>query len=189
MKPNACVSGRMLRGLGRPTGVALVVTAAVVGVVAALVLPSSALGVSQATLVDTNIQLPDPALNLAEAQQASPFPIELPTALPPDAKLVLVDWIPPAQNFGAMNVDLTWTSSVGSIHLFETNNPSIPSDKDPANPNRGTSVSINGLTWVIIPTQFQGTTEIGTRLPSGVTLSLDAEMSDQNLETLAASIA
>jgi hypothetical protein len=174
--------------LGRATVFVLVGGGALVGAIFAGVLPSNAFAAKQAELVDTNIQLPDPELNLSQAREASPFSIVLPTALPDDAKLLLVDWIPPDQNFGTMNVDLIWTSSVGDIHLFETNNPSLPSEKDPSNPELGKSVNIDGRSWVIIPTQFEGRTQIGTQLPSGVTLEVDAEMSDQDLVNLASSI-
>jgi hypothetical protein len=176
------------RRLGRATVFVVVGVGAMIGAIFAGVLPSDAFAAKQAELVDTNIQYPDPELNLSQAREASPFPIALPTALPGDAKLMLVDWMPPDQNFGAMNVDVIWSSSVGDIHLFETNNPNLPSEKDPSNPELGKSVDIDGRSWVIIPTQFEGRTQIGTQLPSGVTLEVDAVMSDQDLVSLASSI-
>ena len=132
--------------------------------------------------------VPSPYASLAQAQQISPFGILLPTTLPPGAQLDRVDWSGPDQN-GVMSVDIRWTSSVGQIHLWETNNTGIPSDKDPANPKLGTSVKLGRSSWVIIPTAFKGLTQIGTRSASGITLEIDAQMSEQNLEGLAASIA
>ena len=130
----------------------------------------------------------DPTQSLAQAQQVSPFQILLPTALPQGTRLTRVDWLPPDQN-GVMSIDVRWTTGFGGVHLWETNNPGIPRDKDPSNSKGGTSVAIAGQTWVLMPTRFRGLTQIGTRLQSGVTLEIDAQMRDPQLEALASSIA
>lgn len=178
-----------IRGMNpRRQRISVAIGAAMIGVIVAAGIPSGAFAGTNATIIDTNIQLPAPTENLAQARQASPFPIELPTALPADSKLLLVDWIPPQQNNGAMNVDIVWTSSIGDIHLFETNNPNLTADRDPADPQAGTAVEIDGRTWILASTEFRGRSQIATRLPSGVIVEVDAVMSDTELEGVAASI-
>lgn len=171
--------------LKRPS---LFLVAVLLGAGVGMILPASLVSRAHADLVDTDIQFPDPGTSLASAKAASPFTILAPTALPADAKMVLVDWIPPEQNDGVMNVDLWWTSGAGLIHVWETDNPSIPADKDPASPQTGSIQSINGGTWILAKTEFDNRIALSSHLPGGVTVSIDATMSVDDLEALAASL-
>lgn len=147
---------------------------------------------ARATVVGEDVNLPNPSVELAEAQAAAPYRIREPAFLPADTKLVLVTWVPPALDEGesAFSVDLWYGLPDGTrLHLWQTDAKYLAeAGKDPAAPTEGEPVNINGDNWRLVRLEAERGTALSRRFADGITLSLDARLDDASLQQIAASI-
>ncbi len=157
-----------------------------------------ALGLGPSTVTGTRNQQEDVRFasignSMAELLAVAPFNVRQP-ALPKGFGLISIQYNPPTMSNGksVFAVDFHYANATGErMHVWQTNIPNLAEyGKDPTDPSRGDSVTVNGSTWqlVRIDDARGHTSALSRRLADGVTISIDSEIDEAVLKGVAASI-